>query len=207
VSRPPIDPALCWARHHMPMPVCLPAAAGVGGGGGSGSNFTDYIEFQHSDDEAGDEADELLHANGVGSSSSHAAGAASGAGEEWTWGRLLRDTLKVRAQQDRLSACLTNSSSSSSSTWRMTMHRQQAKPLSRWPEHTQTPPAVCCVTPTCSLGLMQRVLVSTTHSQQKVRLQGPTQHSTAQHAIPVHQAACKTAARAGWGCGKSQAAL
>lgn len=88
--------AVCLTSHPS-----AAAAAGVVGRGGSGSNFTDYIEFQHSDDEAGDEAEELLHANGVGTSS-HAA-ASGGSGEDWTWGRLLKDVLKVSAQQDRLS--------------------------------------------------------------------------------------------------------
>lgn len=56
--------------------------------GGSGVNFTDYIEFQHSDEEAGDEAEELLHpSNGVGSSAA--------VSEDSSWARLLKDIWKV----------------------------------------------------------------------------------------------------------------
>lgn len=67
---------------------CLPNVCGcaVSVAGSTGSvNFTDYIEFQHSDDEAGDEQEELLHTNGV-SSSGHAAPL-----DDWTWGKLLKD--------------------------------------------------------------------------------------------------------------------
>lgn len=60
-------------------------AVSVAGSTGSAVNFTDYIEFQHSDDEAGDESEELLHTNGV-SGSGHAAPL-----DDWTWGKLLKD--------------------------------------------------------------------------------------------------------------------
>jgi hypothetical protein len=61
------------------------------GRGDSGGNFTDYIEFQHSDD-SGTESEELLHhANGNSSSRPLNLPAA----EDWTWGRLLKDIWKV----------------------------------------------------------------------------------------------------------------
>lgn len=60
----------------------------LSGSGDSGANFTDYIEFQHSDEEAGDDTEELLHpANGAGTSSSHV-------GEDGSWARLLKDIWK-----------------------------------------------------------------------------------------------------------------
>jgi hypothetical protein len=62
------------------------------GRGDSGGNFTDYIEFQHSDD-SGAESEELLH-HANGNSSSRPLNLPTA--EDWTWGRLLKDIWKVR---------------------------------------------------------------------------------------------------------------
>lgn len=84
----------------MQQSVSVTAVCAVGlscclaGAGGSGVNFTDYIEFQHSDDGSGGEAEELLHPNGVSSSTHHPA-------EDWTWGKLMKDIWKVRQQQQQ----------------------------------------------------------------------------------------------------------
>jgi hypothetical protein len=74
------------------MQCLLPDVLLCAGSAGSGVTFSDYIEFQHSDDEAGDEAEELLYHNGVSSSGLTALG------EDWTWGRLLKDIWKVWAR-------------------------------------------------------------------------------------------------------------
>lgn len=81
---------------HCPLPTPLhsrgPCVWCAAGRGDSGGNFTDYIEFQHSDD-SGAESEELLHhANGNSSSRPPSLPTA----EDWTWGRLLKDIWKVR---------------------------------------------------------------------------------------------------------------
>lgn len=85
-----LDTAHCAATTQHLKPAAAWCAAAGGAGGSSGSNFTDFIEFQHSDDESGGEAEELLHPNGTSGAHQHAAG-----GQDWTWGKLLKDIWKV----------------------------------------------------------------------------------------------------------------